>query len=58
MVLCGDMTWQIRGDITKESVNHFFFFFFLLLSLYSSEKLFNPNAHTTKQDDADVHEIA
>ena len=56
MVLCGDMTWQIRGDITKESVNHFFFF--LLLSLYSSEKLFNPNARTTKQDDADVHEIA
>lgn len=55
MVLCGDMTWQIRGDITKESVNHFFF---LLSSLYSSEKLFNPNARITKQDDADVHEIA
>ena len=54
MGLCGDMTWQIRGDITKESTNHFF----LLLPLYSSEKLFNPDARVTKQDDADVHEIA
>ena len=55
MVLCDDMTWQIRGDITKESTNHIFF---LLFSLYSSEKLFNPVARITKQDDADVHEIA
>ena len=25
VVLCGDMTWQIRGDITKESTNHICF---------------------------------